>query len=47
MNVLAINGTYRKGRTIDTLVAETLRGVRNIEPGAAIETIRLTERHIE
>ncbi len=47
MNVLAISGTYCKGRTIDTLVAETLRGVQNIDPGAAIETIRLTERHIE
>ncbi len=47
MNVLAINGTYRKGRTIDTLLDETLRGVRDVEPGASIESIRLMERHIE
>jgi multimeric flavodoxin WrbA len=43
--IVAIVGTYRKGRTIDTAVAEVLRGAR--EGGATTETIYLVDKHIE
>lgn len=45
MKVVAVVGTYRKGRVIDTAVDEALRGAR--EAGADIEKIMLLDRHIE
>ena len=45
MKVLAIVGTYRKGRTIDTAVDEALRGAR--QTGAETEKILLLDKHIE
>ena len=45
MKVVAITGTYRRGRTIDTAVDEALRGAR--EAGAETEKIFLLDKHIE
>lgn len=43
--IVAIVGTYRKGRVIDTAVSEVLRGAE--DAGAAAETIYLIDKHIE
>jgi multimeric flavodoxin WrbA len=43
--IVAIIGTYRKGRTIDTAVAEVLRGAR--DAGATTEAVYLLDKHIE
>ena len=43
--IVAIIGTYRKGRTIDTAVQEVLRGAR--DGGATTEAIYLIDKHIE
>jgi putative NADPH-quinone reductase len=43
--IVAIIGTYRKGRTIDTAVAEVLRGAR--DGGATTEEVHLLDKHIE
>jgi putative NADPH-quinone reductase len=43
--IVAIVGTYRKGRTIDTAVGEVLRGAQ--DAGAATEAIYLIDKHIE
>ncbi|MDI6450043.1 flavodoxin family protein [Anaerobaca lacustris] len=43
--IVAIVGTYRKGRVIDTAVSEALCGAE--DGGAATETIYLIDRHIE
>jgi multimeric flavodoxin WrbA len=43
--IVAIVGTYRKGRVIDTAVAEVLRGAR--DGGAMTEEIYLIDKHIE
>lgn len=45
MKVVAVVGTYRKGKTIDTAVDEALAGAR--EAGAETEKILLTDKHIE
>lgn len=43
--IVAIIGTYRKGRTIDTAVAEVLRGAE--DNGAQTEKIYLVDKQIE
>ena len=43
--IVAIIGTYRKGRTIDTAVAEVLRGAA--DNGAQTEKVYLIDKHIE
>ncbi len=43
--IVAIIGTYRKGRTIDTAVGEVLRGAR--DAGATTEAVYLLDKHIE
>ena len=43
--IVAIVGSYRKGRTIDTAVSEVLRGAA--DRGAATEKIYLIDKHIE
>ncbi len=45
MKVVAIVGTYRRGRTIDTAVEEALRGAA--DSGAQTEKIMLLDKHIE
>ncbi len=43
--IVAIVGTYRKGRVIDTAVSEVLRGAE--DGGATTQTIYLIDKHIE
>jgi multimeric flavodoxin WrbA len=43
--IVAIIGTYRKGRVIDTAATEVLRGAR--DGGAQTEAIYLIDKHIE
>ena len=45
MHILAILGTYRKGRTIDTLVDKAVEGAA--ARGATVEKIHLIDKHIE
>jgi putative NADPH-quinone reductase len=45
MKVVAVVGTYRKERTIDTAVDEALRGAA--QAGAVTEKIQLLDKHIE
>jgi len=47
MKVVAIMGSYRKGKTIDTLVDRAIEGVRSVDSAAEIEKITLIDRHIE
>ena len=45
MSVLAIMGSYRKGRTIDTLVDCAIAGLKSVD--AEVEKITLIDRKIE
>jgi multimeric flavodoxin WrbA len=47
MNIVAIMGSYRKGRTIDTLVDRAIAGALAARPDAKIDKIVLIDRHIE
>lgn len=47
LRVVAIMGSYRKGKTIDTLVDRAIEGVRDTNPDAEIEKITLIDRRIE
>jgi len=46
MRVVAVMGSYRKGKTIDSLTDEAIRGVRDADPSAEIEKIVLVDRDI-
>jgi NAD(P)H-dependent FMN reductase len=47
MKIVAISGSYRKGRTIDTLIDKALEGVRAMDSKAEIEKIHLIDRNIK
>ena len=47
MKVVAIMGSYRKGKTIDTLVDHAIEGIKAVQPTAEIEKITLIDRHIQ
>ena len=47
MKIVAVMGSYRKGRTIDTLVDRAIEGVKNADPEAEIEKTTLIDRNIE
>jgi len=47
MKVVAVMGSYRKGRTIDTLVDRAIRGLESAGADAEVDKIILTDRHIE
>jgi multimeric flavodoxin WrbA len=47
MNIVAIMASYRKGRTIDTLVDHALAGALEASPGAKADKICLVDKHIE
>ena len=47
MNLVAIMASYRKGRTIDTLIDRAIAGVQAANPATAVEKIVLVDRHIE
>ena len=47
MKIFTIMGSYRKGKTIDTLVDRAIEGARNAVPETEVEKITLIDRHIE
>jgi len=47
MRVVAVMGSYRKGKTIDTLVDRAIEGVKEACPAAEVEKIVLIDRDIE
>ena len=47
MKILAIMGSYRKGRTIDTLVDKAIAGALDAAPGSTADKIVLVDKHIE
>ncbi len=47
MKVVAISGTYRKGRTIDTLIGKAVEGVKKNSPDAEITMIQLIDKNIQ
>ncbi len=47
MKVAAIMGSYRKGKTIDTLVDRAIEGVKSADASAEVEKITLIDRNIE
>ena len=46
MRIVAVMGSYRKGKTIDTLVDRAIEGVESADPSAEIEKITLIDRNI-
>jgi len=46
MKVVAVMGSYRKGKTIDTLVDRAIEGVKSVDAQAGIEKITLVDRDI-
>lgn len=47
MKVVAVMGSYRKGKTIDTLVDKAIEGAKSGDPAAEVEKITLIDKHIE
>ena len=47
MKVVAISGTYRKGRTIDTLMDKAIEGLKKVSPDAEITKIQLIDKNIQ
>lgn len=47
MKIVAIMGSYRKGKTIDTLVDRAIEGVKSAKLDAEIEKITLIDRDIQ
>ena len=47
MKLAAIMGSYRKGKTIDTLVDRAIEGVTSVAPAVKVEKITLIDRNIE
>jgi multimeric flavodoxin WrbA len=47
MRIVAIMGSYRKGRTIDTLVDQAIAGGQVVQPEARVDKIVLIDRKIE
>ena len=47
MKVVAVMGSYRKGKTIDTLIDQAIEGASSVSPDASVDKVILTDRHIE
>jgi len=47
MKVVAVMGSYRKGKTIDTLMDKAIEGVKSVTAEAEFQKIMLIDRHIE
>ena len=47
MKIVAVMGSYRKGKTIDTLVDHAIEGVKSARPDAEVEKIALNDRDIQ
>ena len=45
--ILAISGSYRKGRTIDTMIDKAVEGIRSADASIEVEKIYLTDKNIE
>jgi multimeric flavodoxin WrbA len=47
MKILAISGTYRVGKTIDTLIDKAIEGLKSEEPDVEVTKISLIRKKIE
>jgi len=47
MKILSIIGTYRKGKTIDTLVSKAIEGARAKTKNVVVDTVYLIDKRIE
>lgn len=47
MKILAIIGSYRKGKTIDTLIDKAIEGAKAKVNGVSVEKLYLVDKHIE
>lgn len=47
MKILAICGSYRKGRTIDTLMDKAIEGIKETDPLVEVEKIYLIDKDIK
>ena len=47
MKILSIIGTYRKGKTIDTLVSKTIEGALANNDGVSVDKVYLIDKKIE
>ena len=47
MKLLAINGSYRRGRTVDTLMSSAIEGASAARSDLEVEQVFLIDRHIE
>lgn len=46
MNILVINGSYRKGKTIDTLINKAIEGIKQVNSSIEVEKIYLIDKNI-
>jgi FMN-dependent NADH-azoreductase len=46
VRVVAVMGSYRKGKTIDSLTDEAIAGVRDVDPSAEIDKVVLVDHDI-
>lgn len=47
MKIVAISGSYRKGKTVETLMERAFDGIRALRSDADIEMIRLADKKID
>ena len=47
LKVLAICGSYRKGKTIDTLIDKAIDGMKDVDSSIEIEKICLIKKNIK
>lgn len=47
MKIIAISGSYRKGKTIDILIDKAIEGIKHVDPLIEVEKIRLAEQYIK
>ncbi|MBF0252212.1 MAG: flavodoxin family protein [Candidatus Omnitrophica bacterium] len=47
MKILAISGSYRKGKTIDILIDKAVEGIRQVDPSIEVEKISLIDKNIK
>ncbi len=46
-NVLVISGTYRKSKSIDTLIDKAIQGIKQKENNVCVEIVRLIDKKIQ
>jgi len=47
MKIVAVCGSHKKGRTVDTLIDKAIDGVRAVDGAVEVEKIHLVDKHIE